>query len=385
MRALPPVHILTLILALLASAPTLAHDATEHGQDEILDTQTRVVESAALGDLDSLVGKLADKRVIYIGETHDRYEDHLNQLAIIRGLNEGAQPIAVGMEFFQQPFQPVLDAYIAGRIDEHELLRQSEYFDRWRYDYRLYRPILRYAREHQLPLVALNLSKELTDRIGDVGFDGLSESERAKVPAQIDRDDPDYRARVEEVFNHHPHREDADLERFLDVQLAWDEGMAERAARYLRENPERKLVVLAGSGHLELGQGIPSRVTRRLPDIDSSIVLNGTRRKLDPAAADFLLYPRRVEIPASGLMGVLLDTGRGDVRVKGFSDKSGAKTAGMKRGDSITRIGEVPIESYADVRIALIDSRPGQRLPVQVQRRHLISPNETVEMEVELR
>ena len=36
------------------------------------------------------------------------------------------------MEFFQQPFQPALDDYIAGKIDEKEFLKKSEYYLRWR-------------------------------------------------------------------------------------------------------------------------------------------------------------------------------------------------------------------------------------------------------------
>ena len=115
--------------------------------DEIPDTHTRVVDPATLTGLDALVTKLTDRRVIFVGESHDRYEDHLNQLAVIRGLHEQDVDLAIGMEMFQQPFQPALDAYIAGEINEEEMLRRTDYFERWRFDYRLYRPILRYARE----------------------------------------------------------------------------------------------------------------------------------------------------------------------------------------------------------------------------------------------
>ena len=120
--------------------------------------------------------------------------------------------------------------------------------------------------------------------------------------------------------------------------------MAERAAAYLREHPEKTLVVLAGAGHLEYGQGIPNRVQRRI-QVPAAVVLNGTRRDLDPRAADFLLFPRGVALPAAGLLGVLLDTdakGEG-VAVKGFSEDSGAKAAGMEEADRIVRVGETAI------------------------------------------
>jgi S1-C subfamily serine protease len=93
-----------------------------------------------------------------------------------------------------------------------------------------------------------------------------------------------------------------------------------------------------------------------------------------------------VELPASGLLGVLLDTeseGEG-IGVQGFMENSGAQAAGMEEGDRIVKIGEEPINAYADVRIALIGSRPGQKLPVEVLRDSLIGDPERLVFEVEL-
>ena len=352
--------------------------------DEILETRTRVLDPRTLTDMDRLIDTIADRRAVFVGESHDRYEDHLNQLAVIEGLHRRGKDLAIGMEFFQQPFQPALDAYIAGEIDEAELLRRTEYFDRWRFDYRLYRPILRFAREHGIPVIALNLEAELTEKVGQGGIASLSPEEQARVPADMDREDPAYRERVKQVFDMHPMREDRAFDHFLEVQLLWDEGMAERAARYLREHPDKTLVVLAGAGHVEFGQGIPQRVLRRI-EVPSASLLNGSARDLDPEAADFLLYPRRVELPATGLLGVMLArTSAQGARVQGFAEGSGAKAAGIQEGDQIVRVGDQPVSRYADIRIALIDSRPGQRLPVEVRRKHLIGGDEQLTFEVEL-
>jgi hypothetical protein len=265
------------------------------------------------------------------------------------------------------------------------MLRRTDYFERWRYDYRLYRPILRFAREHGIPVIALNLEREITEKVGDGGIESLSPEERARIPEEIDREDQAYRERVKAVFDHHPQAEDADFEHFLEVQLLWDEGMADRAARYLREHPEKSMVILAGAGHLEHGQGIPRRLVRRVPG-ESAILLNGTLRELDPGVADFLLFPRRVELPAAGLLGVLLDvdSGKEGVWVQGFVDDSGAKAAGIEAGDRIVKVGEEPIDSYADVRISLIGSRPGQKMPVEVLRDRLVGDPERLSFEVEL-
>jgi len=370
--------------ALVAVAEELRPGDT--GRDEILDTETAVVDLSNLSGLDTLVEKLADRRVVFVGERHDRYEHHLNQLAIIRGLHNRDKDIAIGMEFFQQPFQTHLDAFVAGEITEKEMLRRTDYFERWRYDYRLYRPILRFARAHGIPIVALNLEREITGKVADGGIESLNEEERARIPAEIDRDDEAYRARVKAVFVHHPQAEEKNFEHFFSVQLLWDEGMAERAARYLQDHPEKSMVILAGSGHLEYGQGIPKRLSRRLPAATTAILLNGSSREPEPGIADYLLYPHRVELPAAGLLGVYLDTeseGVG-IAVQGFSENSGAAAAGIEEQDRIVRVGDEDIAGYADIRIALIGSRPGQKMPVEVERTPLIGEPERLRFEVEL-
>jgi uncharacterized iron-regulated protein len=371
----------------LGSTSVLAEQtAMLPGSDEIVQTETAVVDSATVTGLDVLLERVADRRVVFVGETHDSYEDHLNQLAIIRGLHDSGKALGIGMEFFQQPFQPHLDAFIAGELSEAELLRKTEYFERWRFDYRLYRPILRFAREHRIPLIALNIEREITDKVGDAGIGALTEAERTRIPADIDRDDEGYRSYIKSVFDLHPKDEDADFEHFLDVQLLWDEGMAERAARWLDANTDMTLVVLAGAGHVEYGRGIPSRLKRRL-DVPVATVINGSVRPFDPAMADFILYPRRVDLPATGMLGVMLDTesDADGLGIKGFADNSGAEAAGVKQGDRIVRVGDNAIDSYADIRIALMDSSPGQKLPVEVERKTLLGAPERMTFEVELR
>jgi len=369
-------------LILAAADPPRGGDSRKQ---EVPDTATTVVDLGRLSTMDQLLEKLVSKRVIFVGESHDRYEDHLSQLAVIEGLHKKGRDLAIGMEFFQQPFQPHLDAYVAGDISEKELLRNTEYFDRWRFDYLLYRPILRFAREHGIPLIALNLEKEITEKVGDSGLADLSDDERLRVPAEIDRDDEDYRKRIKAVFDHHPMAEEKSFEHFLDVQLLWDEGMAERAASYLKKHPEKTLVVLAGSGHLEYGQGIPERLLRRVP-VESAILLNGTEHRPDPKIADFLLYPQPVPLPASGLLGVLLDIdaeGEG-IGIQGFAENSGAEAAGMQKGDRILEVGGDPIASYSDIRIALLGRKPGERLLVVVSRERLMGEDERLTFEVEL-
>lgn len=344
---------------------------------------TRAVDLDTLADLDAIMPKLAAKRVVFVGEVHNRPEDHRNQLEIIRRLHTLHPHMAIGMEYFQQPFQQYLDEYVAGRISEDAMLRGTEYFRRWGYDYRLYAPILRFARAHGIPLLALNLPVEITRKVGRSGLDSLTPAQRAQIPRHIDRSDKDYRKRLKRVYQEHggPHR--PTFEHFYSVQLLWDEGMAARAARYLQRHPKRRLVVLAGNGHLEYGSGIPQRVTRRVA-VSSAIVLNDMPQILEPGLADFVLLSRHESLPPAGVLGVTLQRDGDALRIGKLDPGGAAAAAGLRAGDQLLAIAGQPVHKPADVRVAMWNKRPGQSVRVKVRRSHWLRADQVLTVTAEL-
>ena len=310
---------------------------------------------------------LAQKRVVYVGETHTRYGHHLLQLEIIKGLHAQDWDFAIGMEFFQQPYQWVLDAFVRGELSENEMLRKSQWYQRWQYDYRLYRPIPQFARQHRIPVIALNVPKELIGKISDKGYAGLSAKERARLPQEIDTSDQTYHSRLQEVFKQHSGMDEKGFERFKEVQLTWDEGIAQAVADYLQNHPDKKMVVLAGAGHLRYGSGIPNRVNRRIP-VDCAIVLPSNTLETTPGLADYVVVPVDEKLPAKGLMGFLIDARKEGVVVSGVIEGSAAEKAGIRKGDIVLRIDDQPIASLPDVRINMLDKRPGDPLRLQILR-----------------
>lgn len=207
--------------------------------------------------------------IIYLGETHDSRADHRAQLEILRSLHAKNPQLAIGMEMFQRPFQTVINAYLAGNLSEAELVEKSEYERRWGFPWEYYAPILRFAKEKQLPVLALNAPSEVVRKVAREGLETLSDRERQYLPPleEIRTDDPDYRAMLAAVFEHHAgHGHSNSFDRFFSAQVVWDETMAETIVQFYRANPERQVVVLAGKGHVVYGYGIPSRVERRLSD-----------------------------------------------------------------------------------------------------------------------
>ena len=222
----------------------------------------------------------AQADVIYLGETHDSIADHEAQLQIIQALHSQNANLAIAFEMFQHPFQSVLDEYVNGTIDEQTLQEKTEYDERWGFPWEYYAPILRFAREHQLPLLALNAPSEIVRKVARQGLDSLDESEQELIPplSEIRTDNESYRAYVGAVFGHahHSAHSGMNLDNFFAAQVVWDETMADRIATFLSNSPDYQVVVLAGQGHVIYGYGIPDRVARRLGDsiVQHKVLLN---------------------------------------------------------------------------------------------------------------
>ena len=345
---------------------------------------TPALDLDAVSTVEQLVPGLAGKRVIFIGEQHTRYDHHLTQLEIIRRLHELDSNLAIGMEAFQQPFQWALDDYISGAMDEQEMLQATEYYQRWRMDYRLYAPILRYAREHGLPVVALNLPTELTRQVGRHGMDSLSEEASARLPAEIDRTDAAYAQRIRAVFAHHPNDRGQPFENFLEVQLLWDEGMAERAAGFLQANPDHQLVILAGNGHVAWGSAIPQRLTRRLP-VETVTIVNSPDGTIEPGIADYLLLPKKQSLPPAGRIGALLGETDEAVSVESCFEDSPCSAAGIRSGDRITAIDDTAISNLTELRLELWDRKPGETIRLDILRPRLFLKDKAMTHEITLK
>ena len=350
-------------------------------------TSTQAIELDRWHDLAKIIPKLAQQRVVFVGEDHTRLDHHLNQLAIIRHLYDAHPNLAIGVEYFQQPYQHDLDEFIAGNIDATDLLLRTQYYRRWGYDFRLYAPIFQFAREHHIPVIALNVPTEVIDRVSEVGIAGLNPQQRATLPEHIDDSNSFYRERLEEVYQEHPTVKGADFDKFYDVQLAWDEGMAARAAQYLQQHPDRPMVVLAGQGHVAYGDGIPDRVQRRLA-VQDAIVLNDWQGPTNPNLANYLLTSHPQELPPAGVLGVLLvddAEASGGARVDSFAQNSAAKAAGMEPGDRIVALNGDPVDNIGEVKARLWNKKAGEQVLVKVRRESLFHSDDELSFAVTLR
>ena len=334
----------------------------------------------------TLIEQMADKRVMFIGEVHDSVEHHQNQLRIIQSMYARYPDIAIGTEYFQQPFQPYLDDYVAGRIDEKEMLKKTEYYKRWKIDYRMLRPIFEFAREKHIPILALNVREEIHNKVFKGGMKALSPQELAQTPAEIKPANANYMQRLKSIFDSHPPA--ASFDYFVDGVLLWDEGMADTTVRYLNNHQQSRVVVLAGLVHVLYGDGIPERVNLRLGDNQSIITVNGKDFGQFANIADYVLTTEpsidAKEFPRAGKLGVTLIDDIDSMHVSDFAATSPAKQAGIELGDRIVSLDGERVANLAELKTIMFDKQPNQRVKVTVKRDSMQNANNELQFSVQL-
>ncbi|HEY9203060.1 MAG TPA: ChaN family lipoprotein [Sulfurimonas sp.] len=329
----------------------IVHKSTKESQNGIvynINGDSYAVKPA-VENLNDIIDEIAKKRVVYIGEQHTEFSSHLNQLKIIKAMYRQNPNLAIGMEMFQQQFQKHLDDFIAGKISEKEMVAKTEYFKRWKYDYELYRPIILFAKEKSIPIVALNIDREITKKVVNGGFDSLSSEQLEVIPDSIDFENPKYVEQLRGIFGMHQSKSFKNFDEFYHAQLLWDESMAENMVEFMKKNPDYSMAVLAGNGHIMHGHGIPKRAHRR-GIADYTIVLNHTNP--EPGIADYLLYPSAVTTRKAKKLGIYFED-NDNLEIKKLVDDSPAHKAKIEPKDRVIAIDGTKVESIYDIKTEL--------------------------------
>ncbi len=234
--------------------------------------------------------KLRLNRVVLVGEVHDRPDHHAKQLGVIQALHEAGVDLGVGMEMFRRETQPELDRWTAGESDATDFIKI--YYDNWNYPWPLYADILEFARDERIPVLGLNVARDVTNQVARAGFKSLNEEQRKRLPEVTCRVDSEYMSFIQRAYGMRGHG-NFDFTNFCEAQLVWDKSMAIHALDFLYANPDRVMVILAGNGHV-WRLGIPDQIQRRAAAMTQAVVLPFipgalTPENITPADADYLV------------------------------------------------------------------------------------------------
>ncbi|MFN2436348.1 MAG: ChaN family lipoprotein [Desulfotignum sp.] len=195
--------------------------------------------------LEQILSTLAVSDLVYVGEMHDRTDHHEAQLEVIQGLHRSKEELAVGLEMMHYRDQESLDRWVAGKLGEEEF--QKVFARNWGLMWPLYRDIFLYCRNNAIPMIGLNVPREITRQVARHGFESLTREQVAELPIVTCEVSPEYEAFLRRVLGSHGGGDS--FRRFCEAQVVWDTSMAVYALRYLKENPGGTMVVLCGTVH----------------------------------------------------------------------------------------------------------------------------------------
>ncbi len=239
--------------------------------------------------LEQAAGKLPSPGIVYVGEFHDNAAHHAAQLAVIQSLDKRKRPLAVGLEMFQHIEQSILDTWVAKALSEEEMRRA--FARNWSQDWHLYRDIFLYCRDRSIPMVGLNVPRSITRKVASTGFESLTPEEVGKLPPIVCRVDREYEAFLRRVLG--DHGTDSGFRRFCEAQLVWDTAMAIYALEYLKNHPERTVVVLCGMIHA-WKKAAPEQAARENAEVEQAVIQPSVKGRWTPGSvskedADYLI------------------------------------------------------------------------------------------------
>lgn len=244
--------------------------------------------------------------VVFVGELHDHIANHLAEMALLRALQTRVPAIVLSMEQFERDVQPVVNDYLAGRIGEETLKSKGRAWDNY---VEAYRPLVEFAKDHALDVIAANAPARLVRCVGREGIGFLSKlpaAQREQVAAQLHAEDGPYKQKFlnflggDAAHGQAGNGESAKAaaDNSFAAQVTRDDTMAESIATYLHANPGRMVLHVTGVFHVEDRLGTIERLKMRAPQLKIALVLpvESDKNAAPPAAgkgADFSILLRR--------------------------------------------------------------------------------------------
>ncbi len=339
-----------------------------------------------------VVSAAVQAEIVLLGEAHDQADHHRWQLSILAGLLAKTDDLVIGFEAFPRSAQPVLDTWVEGGWSGETFLKEVRWSEVWGLEPGLYLPLFDFARLYRLPMVALNVERELVSKVGQEGWAAVPVEEREGLGDPKPASEA-YRLSLGQVYQQHvpakpkdgEHGGDAQkmtleeamalpaFDRFVEAQLTWDRAMAEALTTAQARAGSSRVVGIVGSGHLQNRYGIPHQLSDL--GIENVAVLlpvtpEAACEDLDPGLADAVFVIERQDSGKQPRprLGVIIETAEEGVRIRDVAEGSVAAAAELQAGDLVREAAGQSLERHSQLIEIVQRQAPGTWLPLRVQR-----------------
>lgn len=221
--------------------------------------------------LEVMVESIPNGAVLVIGEVHGQAPVQDQQMQILQALRDRGLKVHVAMEFFNWPFQELVNQYRLGNLSEPDFLQQIGWGKGFSFDY--YRSQALWPRSSQgEQCLAINAPSSLTRKVSRMGLASLTDEDKALLPPQFQLGNQSYFERFKLAIGHGTPEQ---MENYFAAQSIWDDTMAFRAVQ--TPASDAVTVIIVGEFHVQYGGGLPDRLRQRtnrpvvtLSQVDSS-------------------------------------------------------------------------------------------------------------------
>lgn len=227
--------------------------------------------------LSEVITHLKQADVVLIGEFHGNHASHLLQMQLLSALHQ--QNLAhqkntqLSMEMFTRDQQPILNDYLDGFIGERYLINEAPAWNNYAGSYR---PLIEYAKQHEIPVIAANASGEIVRCIGQQGatyLEKLTTEQKTELAKHPFTDITGYEKKFFGFMLGQSEKTPNQRQKqsYL-AQLTRDNTMAESIWKALQQSPNTQVIHLNGRFHSAEHLGTAGALTRLQPNLNIQVI-----------------------------------------------------------------------------------------------------------------
>ncbi|AKQ47453.1 iron-regulated protein [Rufibacter radiotolerans] len=232
--------------------------------------------------------ELAAADVVFFGEQHNDPIAHWLELELAKDLYQiHGKNLVIGMEMWEADTQSEIDSFLMGQLEEAVFMERSRVWPNYTTDYR---PVLLFAKENGLKVIATNVPRRHARTVARESLnslDTLSQQEKAwlaPLPIMVDMELPGYK-RMRSMFGD-THGASAASSKMIEAQALKDATMA----HYIHQNlqPGQHLLHLNGSYHSDHQEGIIWYLRKLRPESKLKTITTVAQPSLEDLGKDHL-------------------------------------------------------------------------------------------------
>lgn len=112
-------------------------------------------------NIDEMMSAVLSSDIIYVGDYHTCKQSQRSFLRVLKAAVLKDRRFSVGMELMHKRHQPLLDAYLSGKMKEDTFLKKIRLKEHWVFDlWDNFKPIFDFCRYHKIKMFAIDAAKE---------------------------------------------------------------------------------------------------------------------------------------------------------------------------------------------------------------------------------